>query len=766
MADKRFTLVSPDGTVGTVDADKVQQAYASGYRPETDEEYQARKNRELFGGRTVAAAALAAARGATFGVSDAAIKALSAVPEERAAELQQIKTQNPEASAVGEAAGIVGSSFVPGSPVARAAKVGSAAERTVASVLAKRGAGKIVSSGVGKGVGSAIEGAIYGGAQAIDEATLGDPTINAEKVVASMGLGALFAGATGGLLGAAGGAAKSAVAKVGKEDAREAAAQWLSDFAGDQRFSAAFGQNKRAFVQINQKRLAQQADEAVKEAIEGGARSQAEITESLLAKREELRNLNAKMVDDLDTAVARMEAKAGRGALPDPNNPSPMPGIVDPKEVARRIREEMIKPIADSPAQRDIVDYLRKEADAIEAFGGSGRRLTFAEASAERRAMQAKINYNVIGGDPKPLLEAKAGIARTWNDVIDSEADKITEAAGIGKEAYRDLRRKLGVYEEISKHAESRALGNQSVRSISPSDYIAGVGGFVGGAVSSPMTSLVTGPAMAVANKLGRTYLPSYLSRGADWAASILRADRTIRSADSRLARAAIGLVSESTRKIPVLSSRVALDWQKESAELEKVMDAEEATARVDRYASPYDDGAPQLATAVRVQASKAAAFLASKLPRPSLRGLQPQLQAKKWKPSAMDAARYQRYKAAVNDPIGVLESARAGVVSREQVETMRAVYPAMYNEFVSQVIASVGDRKDAITHATRIRLGLLLGTETDQSLSPRYLRAMDAARSPQAEQQENAAKENRPRLLAKFDIAKPQITGAQKRST
>lgn len=124
----------------------------------------------------------------------------------------------------GEVAGFVGGAVAGGAgaglgragaaiPSVGIGAVGNLAERGAARALAgvaERGAiGRALATGGGLAARGAVEGALYSGASQITEDMLGDRSVAADKVFASMGTGALYGGAGGAVLGAAGSLAAS-----------------------------------------------------------------------------------------------------------------------------------------------------------------------------------------------------------------------------------------------------------------------------------------------------------------------------------------------------------------------------------------------------------------------------------------------------------------------------------------------------------------------------------------------------------------------------
>jgi hypothetical protein len=225
----KLPVLSPDGTPGTIDSSEAYTAFQSGFSYETNEQQQERRKQKEFGDRPVAAAALGAARSLSFGLSDQALVGSGLAKDET---LREIKDRNSELSTVGEIAGI----FAPGLGIAKGlgagvkgvATAGTAAEKAVARAITRRSwqrlgatgestlAKKVLANAGAKATGSAVEGAFYGAGHIISEDALGNAELNAESLLANVGMGALIGGAAGGVLGGVG-----AVGKAGLEASKK-----------------------------------------------------------------------------------------------------------------------------------------------------------------------------------------------------------------------------------------------------------------------------------------------------------------------------------------------------------------------------------------------------------------------------------------------------------------------------------------------------------------------------------------------------------------
>lgn len=186
----------------------------------------ARIERRTYGDRPIAAGAAGAARGATFGLSDAAGAALG-----YGEDLDALERQNQEVSLLGEVVGGIAPVLLTGplgaaggvaegaSLVGRGARLAALPARAVAGLAdgtggavggLLRGAG---TSAVRRGLGTvgrvaaegAVEGAFSEGGRIITEAALGrDPDLTAEGILMRVGSGAMLGAGGGAILGAAG----------------------------------------------------------------------------------------------------------------------------------------------------------------------------------------------------------------------------------------------------------------------------------------------------------------------------------------------------------------------------------------------------------------------------------------------------------------------------------------------------------------------------------------------------------------------------------
>lgn len=181
--DGKIAVVGPDGWRGTIDADQLDAAAKMGYRPESPVEHHEAVLDKQYGDAPITAGLEGAARGATFGLSDALLPGVGVSREG----LAERKNRNPIAAGVGEAAGFLAPALLTGGG-GLAAKVGGAAGKAAAEGLAGLG----LESGLLARAGAAAartgaEGGLMGLGQGISDVALAKDPMSAEAIVGSLG---------------------------------------------------------------------------------------------------------------------------------------------------------------------------------------------------------------------------------------------------------------------------------------------------------------------------------------------------------------------------------------------------------------------------------------------------------------------------------------------------------------------------------------------------------------------------------------------------
>lgn len=206
-------VIRPDGTLGSVDAEEVEQALGQGYTlasPEAvDEHFKAQDIEDKHG--TMGQQAITALEGASRGLIGSTpttwLEVASGVKPEDIAGREEA---NPIASGAGEAATFLAGSLAGVGEAGILSKAGKALESGLGLQKTSR-----LTSGVTELAKNAFEGSLYQADKEVHKKFLEDPEHPAESALANIGMTAALTGLFGGAVGAALG--KGAAPKVAQE---------------------------------------------------------------------------------------------------------------------------------------------------------------------------------------------------------------------------------------------------------------------------------------------------------------------------------------------------------------------------------------------------------------------------------------------------------------------------------------------------------------------------------------------------------------------
>lgn len=142
---------------------------------------------------------------------------------------------------------------------------------------------------------------------------------------------------------------------------------------------------------------------------------------------------------------------------------------------------------------------------------------------------------------------------------------------------------------------------------------------------------------------------------------------------------------------------------------------------------------APKTSDAIKMTAARAISFIAEKAPKsiPMGPGM-PDLPANK-----TDLLRFQRYLQAIDNPLLVIQHAKSGMVTPEEVEAVQAVYPRLFQEIRAELTSAlVDDSADRpslapLSYNRRMGLSMLLKSNMTGMMKPSvYMGAQSAYRT------------------------------------
>lgn len=159
--------------------------------------------------------------------------------------------------------------------------------------------------------------------------------------------------------------------------------------------------------------------------------------------------------------------------------------------------------------------------------------------------------------------------------------------------------------------------------------------------------------------------------------------------------------------------------------------DPEVLQARLGEAMSELSEVAPAAGTEFFATATRAVGFLQSKAPKPPSQFMDVPALRRPWTPSDADVSKFERYAAAVDNPGGVTEDMAGGVVTREAVEALQAVYPKLYEATREKLLERLATHGKALDYKQRLSLGLMLNAATDPSLEPAAIARAQSVYAP-----------------------------------
>lgn len=724
-----------------------------------------------FGDKGLRTALESAASSASFGLSDQVLVASGAATPE---ELRERRIRNKEADVAGEIAGVVGPALLSGgtslaakglaSGVKGAAKAGLAAEKLTASALKKilkdtgkeTLARKVLQKSIAKGAGSAVEGSLYGAGELISEEALGNANLNAENLIASAGAGAVLGGLAGGVLGSV--EALVPVIKGGKVvnfknktfantldpelNAMQLAGLTPTQIAKKKQFNP-------ILVEHTPKMLKEVADKKSLNAFSSNKQLLKSVNEFI----EETGEGIGKTLNEVTDSVQHTSLMPTEYSLASKINKRL-------SDMASKFKDANGKPLATAG------DSLAKIEKVIKQFDDS---LISDKTISASELNNLKSKYQKLAKwDRRGNLPISEEINREISRAIKDEVIEVAEKAG--NDLGAKLKKQMLDYGSAFEFADS--LGSK-IDKQSAQDFI--------GFKDALMSSLLIGTNAEVGSAalIGKKLFESDFKRRLVILSSIEKANQTVNTKISkgvsnfiknkRVAKSAAlktltsnGLAYDLSGDKPKKPKNKDEAFRNVTKNLTDMQDPDKAQTFLNR--GNIQDAAPQTHIASQGVLSAAAMFLQDKLPT-SFRSdgaLNPLLK-KDFKPSSLELAKFERYMTAIENPLSVVEDLQNGKVSRDSVEALKAVYPAMYEKIQMEVMTQIQNSPESIDYAKRLQLGVLLDIPTDAALVPSNIAGLQSHFKETEQSQSGGAISAT--QASKLDLAESQATEVQKTS-
>ena len=702
------------------------------------------------GAAPLKAAALGAARGLSFGLSDQALVKLADVDPET---IKKLRDFNPGVSASTEIAGAVVPALIPGAQGAAAARAGGAlakagvAARTAgalprAAVAAGKGVGGLVrgatAAKAGAGLGrrafaklapsvaeTAVEGALFATGQVVSEDALGETELVSSQALRHIGLGALLSGGIGAVLPVGGFLGRTAARAVKSKADDFVSAGGLAGRADDQFRNAVAGKTKsahRAFDQFPKKEW-----------------QQFQKKHKLVDKFDDagdIANRADGIVDTLRNQLDEFTAK-----LPESQNVGVNLDSVRKKLVS--LTDELGVEGGTGPSL-NIIKRSIKEVDRLKKVHKSDV-LNFKNAIGTRNRIKDTINFKADGTD---LITAKKAVRNAWAEAIDNAADPHIAKLG-GSDKWRSLRREIVIAKEAKKLAEASA-GAAGRTGVSLTSKAIGGGIAATSAITGtgPIGSLAAGGVSAFGSQAVRSRASSTAFYVLNKASGLSALEKAVVATNKRAikAAAAVGAAAKpvAAKSAAEVSSRINFGqgrvpkkaqpnlrretFKRQSAQISELLaDPVKLAEVVEASVNPIANSAPKVAAAMSAKALNSLQYLGSVMPRDPV----PDRVFGKWEPSDLELAKWERVVATVSDPNWVYDRVIDGTLTTDEA---RAFKETDYNNWVDLVYRSslrIEELGDKVPYENRISLGILFDTSLDPTTRPEFVAAIQQGFAP-----------------------------------
>lgn len=690
--DASFIVRDAEGQTYNVLGENLHEALQSGLLLENSAERHAREMQEQYGGigGQAAALGLGTASGLTAGLSNVAASALG-----YGQTVADVQEANPAATTTGEVLGTIGGLAAGSAEAGLAAKtlgatakgvqaLGVGAEKALLKTLTKAGLSeKVGAKFAAKVVQGATEGGALGYANYLSEDALGKIDSNAENVMAYVGMGAVMGGALNGALhlGSEAVSKVSPFLKKGKEEVGS-------------RITDTFLDKKSAYADLLGYTPTQFEKQVSKD-------------KNFVNKLDEY-VLNDLKLSTTQTARDRVKLNA---TLRDKAGAEIDSLVNMAPDVAHTTRQNLFsglyEDIVASEKYKPYLDSISAGTSNNKKFNGFLKYLEEQAQSAEplnmKQLQEIRQYFEVEGRYGK-----QAGALSLMDDLRKDAADfvrgKMRDAASnMGEEYAKRFRDANRIY-SISTRIEPM-LG-KSIQGISTIEQ------FTSGLAADLKTKAV---------------LLGYMDKMKQKVSSATSSSIKHLFKEGRY---------EAVKYVPtrLVNSIFAGSYREEKQKYDKPRNETEAyqnlqknferyaanpdalLQRVNRHTASLYNHAPQTSIYMDGVVTRAAQFLDSKIDKKITNKGASDIFKRVRPPSKIDAAKFERYITAIEQPMEVLNALSKGRLSFEHVEALRAVYPTLYNQIRDDALQVIQEHTN-IPYQAKLQLGILLGAAVDESM-------------------------------------------------
>jgi hypothetical protein len=364
-------------------------------------------------------------------------------------------------------------------------------------------------------------------------------------------------------------------------------------------------------------------------------------------------------------------------------------------------------------------------------------RLSFQDAQKFRARIDDAIKWSTNPLAPvNETTEALKGVRRALETEIESAGDRASKTLGEDwLKGYKENKlryRRLAVADDAAQDALDRRTAN---RALSPSDYgvgaaagvaFGGLGGLAGAAAHHVLRERGNSTAAILLDKIGAF-------RGVGRAVGIV---------EKETARGVGRAVGDEARVTVAQKERAfggSFDKRREA--VVNAVGNEDHAQAIQTAVGGIAQHAPATAAAFTRAATRATAYLASQLPKPTdtvTATVSPKLAH--YDPPPSEKAAFNRKFDAVHDPVGTMAHIEKHTLTPDEVAAVQAAHPTWYQETVNGIKKRLTDLDKPLSRARMQTLSIWCGEPLTPTMQPTFIAAMQDAH------QNNAPKQREPK--------------------
>lgn len=594
---------------------------------------------------------------------------------------------------------------------------------------------EVIKKALPKTAGSAVEGAFYGAGELLKEDAIGRAEFNAENLLYAGGLGSLFGGAMGGALGSV-----SAVVPVIKNNrVVDFTVETVKDKLGKLRDpSEAFltwagaTAKKRLDIKKNNRDLYDYFPTYIRKHMKRGDKKEA-VFESVNKELEYNGERIGEIIDQTNTKV-------------------PANRYLDAQlEALDELLESETKTLAGVQIKNKANAINREKLNLEKKWRNAGL-IDSVEINENRKLLGklGKFRFGMSDGQATSAVIARAryrALRKVVDDAVESVDSSLSKEL---KDINRDFRAGKEALELIEKKENKDFLSGNDLLLAA-----LGIGGLGEGGELAGLGALGTLP-LTIA--LGKKFLRSDLALQFSILGSLEKTNKKVTKDIAKQVKTFFnkpGKAAKVATTKALINSGLSLK-NEEGKNPKKPKNREEAfiniTENLQNFTTNPELGmgnlstvtsnmsrtAPNTSMHLQNTSMRALQFIQNKIPKAANnRGILDEFD-RKYMPSSIEMAKFERYLQAVDDPKSVMEDIGNGTVTREQVEALKFVYPELYKEVQEQVMEQLS-KGTKIPYNRKISLGILMDLPTDVSLQRENILALQSSFSDQPQQEQAA---------------------------